>query len=188
MTNFLGLLTMTTTINLTVIFATLMTPILSGAMEIRQEEFRYAMNATRDITGTTFVITDLPPRAGKLATVDCQLPPVNFQLGSAVLAPEEAENLMAGLRKCGITKNTPLAVTGHCCTLGPEQINRDLSLKRARSVAGLLGDWGFAVAEVAGKGSQAPVTSDSQQLYLNRRVEITAVSQKDEVNPAPQGR
>ena len=81
---------------------------------------------------------------------------VHFQLGSAVVAPAEAESLMTGLRKCGITKNTPLVVTGHTCPLGPEQINQDLSLQRAKAVAGLLRDWGFTVAEVAGRGSRPP--------------------------------
>jgi len=179
---------MTTTINLTVIFATLMTPILSGAMEIRQEEFRYAMNATRDIIGTTFVITDLPHRAGRLATVDCQPPPVNFQLGSAVLAPEEAENLMAGLRQCGLNNNIPLLVTGHTCTLGPEQINQDLALKRAKAVANLLLDSGFTVVETEGHGSRNPLTTDPQQLHLNRRVEITTVAPDNDIVPASQGR
>jgi outer membrane protein OmpA-like peptidoglycan-associated protein len=174
-------------IRLTIIILTLLTPIRSGALEIRQEMYRYAMRVTQDVFCATFVITDLP-RPGRLAMANCQLPSVHFQLGSAVLTLAEAEPLMAGLRKCRITPNTPLAVTGHSCRLGPEQINRDLSLQRARSVAGLLRDWGFTVAEVAGRGSQAPVTTDPQQLYLNRRVEVTADSRKDEVNPASQGR
>ena len=174
-------------IRLTIIILTLLMPIRSGALEIRQELYRYAMRVTQDVFCSTFMITDLP-RPGRGAMVGCQLPTAHFQLDSAVLTPAEAEFLIAGLKRCRITPNTPLAVTGHSCPLGPEQINRDLSLKRARSVAGLLGDWGFAVAEVAGKGSQAPETTDPQQLYLNRRVEITAVSRKVEVNPASQGR
>ncbi|MHB8810636.1 MAG: OmpA family protein [Desulfobulbaceae bacterium] len=188
MANFFNPSTTTKTISLTVIIATLMTPILSGAMEIRQEEFRYAMNVAQDIACTTFVITDMPSSAGRRTTIVMQPPPIQFRLGSAVLATEEAENLMTWLRKGAITKNTPLVVTGHSCPLGPEQLNQTLSLQRAMAVATLLRDWGFTVADVRGKGSQAPVTTDPRQLFLNRRVEITAASQDHEVNPVFQGR
>lgn len=188
MANFLNPSTMTKTISLTVIIAALMTPILSDAMEIRQEEFRYTMNVAQDIACTTFVITDMPSSAGRLTTIVMQPPPIQFRLGNAVLATEEAENLMTWLRKGAITKNTPLVVTGHSCPLGPEQLNQTLSLQRAKAVATLLRNWGFFVADVRGKGSQTPVTTDPRQLFLNRRVEITPVKNKDAVNPTSQGR
>ncbi|MHB1350310.1 MAG: OmpA family protein [Desulfobulbaceae bacterium] len=178
----------TTKICLTVIILTLLAPVRSGALEIRQEVFWFAIPEVQGVSATTFVITDMPSRAGRLATVVCQPPSIQFRLGSAVLAPEEAENLMTWLRKCVITKNTALVVTGHSCPLGPEQINQTLSLQRAKAVATLLRDWGFTVADVRGKGSLAQVTTDPRQLFLNRRVEITAVSRKDEVNPVSQGR
>ena len=188
MANFFNPSTTTKTISLTVIITTLMTPILSGAMEIRQEEFRYAMNMAQDIACTTFVITDMPSSAGGLTTIVMQPPPIQFRLGSAVLAPEEEENLMTWLRKCAITKNTPLVVTGHTCPLGTEHLNQNLSLQRARAVADLLLERGFTVAEVAGQGSRSPLTTDPQQYYLNRRVEITPVSDKNDNSPSSRGR
>jgi outer membrane protein OmpA-like peptidoglycan-associated protein len=174
-------------LHLTVIIAILHTPYMASAMEIRQEEFRYAMNLAQDIACITFVITDRP-NPGRLAAAGCQSPVIHFPLGSADLDPAEADTLIAGLRACGITKSTPLVVTGHTCSLGLENFNQNLSLKRARAVAGLLRDSGFTVEKVAGKGSMAPVTTDPQQLYLNRRVEITSVTHQDAVNPAFQGR
>ncbi|MHB1349774.1 MAG: OmpA family protein [Desulfobulbaceae bacterium] len=174
-------------LHLTAIIAILQTPNLVSAMDIRQEEFRYTMNLAQDIACNTFVIIDQPnPR--RLATVGCQTAVIHFPFGSAVLASEEAETLMAGLRACRMTKNTPLVVTGHACSLGSENFNQDLSLKRARSVAGLLHDCGYTVAEVTGKGSVVPMTTDPQRLHLNRRVEITPVAHQDAINPAPQGR
>jgi outer membrane protein OmpA-like peptidoglycan-associated protein len=174
-------------LHLTAIITILLTPYWADSMEIRQEEFRYAMSPARDITCTAFVIIDQPnPR--RLAAVGCQTAVIHFPLGSADLDPAEADTLMAGLRACGITKSSPLVVTGHTCSLGLENFNQDLSLKRARAVAGPLRDSGFTVEKVAGKGSMAPVTTDPQQLYLNRRVEITPVTHQDAVNPAFQGR
>jgi len=174
-------------LNLTVIIAILQTSYLASAMEIRQEEFRYTMNLAQDIACTTFVITDWP-NPERLAPVGCKTPVIRFPLGSAVLAPAEAENLMTTLRQCRINKNTPLVVTGHTCSLGSENFNHSLSLQRAMAVAGLLKDCGFSVAEVAGKGSLTPMTTDPQQLFLNRRVEIAPVVHQDAGNPAFQGR
>jgi outer membrane protein OmpA-like peptidoglycan-associated protein len=184
---FFDALNMKALLHLTAIIAILHAPYMASAMEIRQEEFRYTMNLAQDIACNTFVITD-QPNPSRLATVGCQTPVIHFPLGSAVLASAEAETLMAGLRACRMTKNTPLLVTGHACSLGSENFNQDLSLKRARSVAGLLQDCGYTVAEVTGKGSLAPMTTDPQQLYLNRRVEITPVAHQDAVSPVFQGR
>lgn len=174
-------------LHLTAIIAILLTPYWADSMEIRQEEFRYAMSPAQDITCTTFVIIDRPPPR-RLAAAGCQLPVIHFPLGSADLYPAGADTLIAGLRECGITKSTPLVVTGHTCSLGLENFNQDLSLKRAGAVADLLRDYGFTVEKVAGKGSMAPVTTDPQRLYLNRRVEITPVAHQDAVSPAFQGR
>jgi outer membrane protein OmpA-like peptidoglycan-associated protein len=171
----------------TILTALVLLPKLATATEIRQEEFRYAMNLAQDIACTTFVITDMP-RSGKLAVSGCQPPMVHFQLGSAVVTPAEVESFMTGLRTCAITKNTPLVVTGHTCPLGTEQLNQTLSLQRAKAVATFLRNLGFTVAGVDGRGFQAPVTTVPRQLFLNRRAEITAVSHEHDVTPVSQGR
>jgi outer membrane protein OmpA-like peptidoglycan-associated protein len=171
----------------TMLTALVLLPKLATATEIRQEEFRYAMNLAQDVACTTFVITDMP-RSGKLAVVGCRPPMVHFHLGSAFVASAEAESLMTGLRTCRFNKNTPLIVTGHSCIIGPEQINQELSLQRAKAVAGLLLASGFTVTEVSGRGSGNPLTNDSEQFYLNRRVEISPASDKNENSPASRGR
>jgi len=66
-----------------------------------------------------------------------------------------------------------LQVTGHACQLGPEQFNKTLALRRAKTVGRFLQDHGFAVATVLGKGSGQPVTDDPKEYFKNRRVEIT---------------
>ena len=177
----------TTKICLTVIILTLLAPIRSGALEIRQEEFRYVMSLAQDVACKTFVITD-QPRTVRMAVAGCRPPMAHFQLGSAVVVPAEAESLMTELRMCGISSSTPLVVTGHTCIVGPEQINQELSLQRAKAVADLLLASGFTVAEVAGRGSLNPMITDPEQFYQNRRVEISPASDKNDNSPTFRGR
>jgi outer membrane protein OmpA-like peptidoglycan-associated protein len=113
---------------------------------------------------------------------------IHFQMGSAVIIPAEAESFMSGLRACCFNKNTPLIVTGHTCIVGSEQINQELSLQRAKAVADLLLASGFTVVEVSGRGSCSPLTTDPEQFYLNRRVEISPASDKNDNSPASRGR
>ncbi|MFZ5798862.1 MAG: OmpA family protein [Thermodesulfobacteriota bacterium] len=171
----------------TILTALVLLPKLATATEIRQEEFRYAMSLAQEVACKTFVITD-QPRSGRLAVVGCQPPMVHFHLGSAVVASAEAESLMTRLRTCRFNKNTPLIVTGHSCIIGPEQINQELSLQRAKAVADLLLAHGFTVAEASGRGSGSPLTTDPEQYSLNRRVEISPVSDQDDNSPASRGR
>ncbi|MHB8788459.1 MAG: OmpA family protein [Desulfobulbaceae bacterium] len=171
----------------TILTALVLLPKLATATEIRQEESRYAMNLAQDVACTTFVITD-QPRTARLAVAGCRPPMVHFQLGSAVVVPAEAESFMSGLRTCRFKKNTPLVVTGHTCIVGSEQINQELSLQRAKAVADLLLASGFTVAEVSGRGSLNPMTTDPEQFYKNRRVEISPASDKNDNSPASRGR
>lgn len=171
----------------TILTALVLLPKLATAMEIRQEPYRFFMPMTRDISWTTYVITD-QPRSGRLASAGCRPPMVHFPLGSAVVVPAEAESFMTGLRMCGISLNTRLVVTGHTCIVGPEQINQELSLQRAKAVADLLLAHGFTVTEVSGRGSGSPLTTDPEQYSLNRRVEISPVSDLDDNSPASRGR
>ena len=150
---------------------TLLIPITSGAIEIRQELFSFRMAMTRDVTTDTFVISE-GSQFKKNPAISCRLSLVYFELGSAALSPVAAETLLSDMKRWEGIQKDPLRIIGHACQLGPEKLNQTLSLQRAKTVADFLRNRGFNVATVQGKGSQHPVTHYSQEFYKNRRVEI----------------
>ncbi|HIP40584.1 MAG TPA: OmpA family protein [Desulfocapsa sulfexigens] len=165
---------------------------------IKQEPYTYQMDVTQTVTTDTFVIiegsrsntrTDTKAYSKKdkslaiekkdtstsrKALATAVLSTCLFQFDSPVLIPSEIDKTLSILSKKNL-QNTPLAVTGYTCSLGPKKYNQALSLQRAKAVADLLRRHDFTVATVQGKGSQNPVTNDPQQFRLNRRVTIQAV-------------
>jgi len=111
-----------------------------------------------------------------------------IQFNSAIPAPAEISRVLTGLKRRGISSDMPLTITGHACELGKDQYNQALSLRRAKAVADLLLASGFTVAEVSGRGSRSPLTTDPEQYSLNRRVEISPASDKNDNSPASRGR
>ena len=156
---------------LSVLVATLLIPMTSGSMEIRQEPYTYRMAMTQDVTTDTFVIKERS-QSKVIPVISCRLSPVYFELGNAILFPVAAEILLLDMKRCGGMQKNSLRVIGHACQLGSKNLNQTLSLQRAKTVADFLRNRGFTVVTVQGKGSQHPVTHDSQEFYKNRRVEI----------------
>ena len=112
------------------------------------------------------------------ATMDsCPMPAVLFPLGSTEPEPGQTDQLISGLRHCQVNPITPLAVTGHTCSLGTEAANLRLSRQRAERVASLLRDRGYTVATVSGKGATEPVSTNPTKRHLNRRVTLIPVDQ-----------
>jgi outer membrane protein OmpA-like peptidoglycan-associated protein len=143
------------------------------AVEIRQELYEFQMNITQNTTCTTFVIKEVPG-TNSVPTQSYNLPKIHFELGSAVLSPVAAQQLLASMNSHEIAHNTPLIITGHSCELGTEQSNLMLSRQRAVAVVNFLGSQGFTATTLQAKGEADPTTTNTQQLYKNRRVEITA--------------
>ncbi len=144
----------------------------SGAVEIRQEPYLFQTTMTRNVTSDTFVISE-QQKIHKLPIITMQIPLVYFELGSAVLAPASAATILSGLQRAGISRKTPLSVTGYTCVRGTTFRNNELSSERATTVAGFLRDHGFTVATAEGMGASRPITRKPEELYKNRRVEIT---------------
>jgi outer membrane protein OmpA-like peptidoglycan-associated protein len=167
-----------------ILLTVLLMPSLSNTMEIRQGSYRYQMSMARDITCITFVIGDFDEPVHRVAAV-CRSILVHFQLGSAVLTSVEAKSILSRLKACGITRSTPLVITGYTCKLGPDQLNQTLSLQRARAVADFLQNHGFAAAAVQGRGSQHSLTDNPDDFYKNRRVEIQVLASEDKITTAP---
>ncbi|HEY8604953.1 OmpA family protein [Tsuneonella suprasediminis] len=99
-----------------------------------------------------------------------------FAFDDSNLAEEQAQRLKemaSALRKVGIAGCT---VNGHADSIGTEQYNQQLSLRRAEAVRGALVAGGLSAGHVTavGKGSSQPIesngTADGRQ--ENRRVVI----------------
>ncbi len=152
----------------------LLSPILSGAIEVRQELYNFRTAMIRDVTTDTFVICE-HSQLKISAAISCRLSLVYFELNSAILSPTAAETLLSDLTRSRGMQENPLQVTGHTCQLGSEKLNQTLSLQRAKTVADFLQNHDFTVTAVQGKGSQHPITHDPQSFKKNRRVEITTL-------------
>lgn len=150
------------------------------------------MAVTQNVTCETFVINEnssAHQKPGNLSFSTGSKPfTLYFQFNSAVPAPAEMSSLLNRLKRRGFSPDIPLNITGHACELGKDQYNQALSLRRARTVADLLLTSGFTVAEVSGRGFRNPLTTDPEQYSLNRRVEISPASDKNDNSPAFRGR
>lgn len=162
---------MTNRSSLLFLTAILLVPTWLYSTEIRQDVYRFQMDITMDVSCTTFVIDDYSPLK-IMPQVHCSLPIVYFELGSALLSSAAAAMVLNGLKDCGISRQEPLAVIGHSCELGREQLNLTLSWQRAEAIASLLQENGFTVALILGRGSQESLTQDQALSSHNRRVEI----------------
>ena len=152
--------------------ALLLTPTMPEAVVIRQELYRFQMTMTQNVTSNTFLICDQHQLQEK-PVIGIRLILIHFELGSALLSAAGAETLLSGLQQHGITGESPLAVIGYTCMLGPDKFNQRLSLKRAESVADFLRVHGFVVTHVQGQGPRNPITYNLQEFYKNRRVQIS---------------
>ena len=138
---------------------------------------RLAVSDTFLITETSGSIRQACAEKATNADLPCSLPVILFPLGNAEPEPGQTEQLITGLRHCQVSPTTPLAVTGHTCSLGTEVTNLRISRLRAEQVATLLRDRGYTVATVSGKGATDPVSTNSTKRYLNRRVTLVPVDQ-----------
>ena len=138
---------------------------------------RLAVSDTFLITGTSGSIRQACAKDAIDADTPCVLPMILFPLGSSEPEPGEIDRLLTGLRHCQVSPTTPLAVTGHTCSLGTEATNLRLSRLRAEQVATLLRDRGYTLVTVSGKGATDPVSTNPSKRHLNRRVTLARVDQ-----------
>ena len=155
------------------ISAILLPPVATRATEIRQELYEFQMKITQKITCITFVITETP-RINRVQRKSYHFPKIHFELGSTVLSPIAAETLLESMKRHRIAHHTPLVITGYSCELGSEQYNLMLSHQRAVAVVNFLESQGFSMTTLQAKGEADPITTDQQELFKNRRVEITS--------------
>ena len=158
---------------------------LGEDLEIRQQIYRYQMPFAQVVSAETFVIstaskqtpaktlisekfTQAVPAPGPLFSNPIL---VHFKIDGAEIVPEEQTKLLSQIHEIGLPQDTPLAVTGFTCTMGPAEFNAWLSEKRAKAVAGFLEKAGYTVAKIEGKGATDLVSE--HYAPMNRRVEVT---------------
>ena len=98
---------------------------------------------------------------------EIQLTSLQFDFGSELLSRHERSKFDGLL--VGLSKQSTFGLKGYTCTIGTDDYNERLSIRRANHVAGIMKSNGFDVVTVEGKGKCCPVSTDKR---LNRRVEI----------------
>lgn len=96
---------------------------------------------------------------------------VFFPFGSAVLDSKKEELNIKAYAEAAKAAGVKLRVVGYADTVGPEEYNKELSLQRAETVAGMLRANGAEVVSATGQGE----SSDYSTKYLNRRAIIEIV-------------
>ena len=101
---------------------------------------------------------------------------IGFEFDSAAIRPTSAtviRDLYAGLSQ---DRAAGIVIVGHSSSEGAADYNRDLSQRRAQSVASALVALGIDPAQISatGRGEDAPIASNSDEAgrSLNRRVEV----------------
>ena len=132
--------------------------------------------------GKPFILPEEDVRAQAGAALDAlPKPPVRFILyfrhDSADLTEKSRARLPEVIRTIRERAPVDVSVVGHTDTLGDRPYNYALSLKRARTVAGLLAGNGLdvSVIDITSHGKDNPIvpTGDQVSEPRNRRVEVT---------------
>ena len=110
------------------------------------------------------------------APVTIELRGANFDFDMAVIRPEDTEHLdqsVATLKEWGDGK---VEVAGHTDSIGTEEYNQGLSVRRANAVRNYLTGKGIAADRliVRGYGETQPVADNATRAgrFMNRRVEL----------------
>jgi outer membrane protein OmpA-like peptidoglycan-associated protein len=102
---------------------------------------------------------------------------IHFKSGSADMTPESLRQMTDVLEAVRVRKSTDIIVSGHTDTVGSDEYNQQLSLRRAKAVASVLLSQGVPRDSIEityhGKGNPLIPTADGVSEPRNRRVEIT---------------
>lgn len=105
---------------------------------------------------------------GDESSVNAEPVIIQFGFNEDRITPTQEEEILQAVERIK-TSEGEVTVVGHTCDLGSKTLNDRLSLARAERVAAILKEHGIVVAEVVGKGSCCPRSTDRR---LNRRVEV----------------
>lgn len=152
-------------------------PDVAGPGRAVEIDVRLASPSKPLITGVRFA-QGCRPAADLLAAGKLVTQAIRFETGSDVVLPESAPILRQVAAWLIAHPEARLRVTGHTDDVGSPAANRDLSKRRAASVARVLGgEFGIGAArfEADGLGDTAPIAKNSgpEGRAMNRRVEFT---------------
>lgn len=101
-------------------------------------------------------------------------PLAHFELNKAQLSPKGKSYLIrvADILKANNDKISSLTVVGHTDQSGPEKLNKNLSVERAKSVAAFLKTRGIASNKIQMQGKASTELISTTELAPNRRAEL----------------
>lgn len=106
-----------------------------------------------------------------------------FDIDSATLRPAATENLADLADILQKYEDTNILLEGHTDSSGPEDYNMNLSERRARSVAGYLGEHGVDMRRMSVQwyGEMQPIADNetAEGRQLNRRVEVAIMANEE---------
>ena len=144
---------------------------------LKEEAERYASDARSRLEGALSKVVETKETA---RGVIVNLPDILFASGRSTLVPQAREVLS---RVAGILLVTPeiqLSIEGHTDSTGGDNLNQQLSEKRAVAVAEYLAESGVSadIMSTAGFGKTQPIADNNSAAgrQQNRRVEIVIVS------------
>lgn len=131
-------------------------PIYSFPIRFSQKAISEGQESAPTIIHNERVTTLSQPKSSLLEII-------NFKFNSAVLSDNAKEQL-----DVIASTSRPVKVKGYTCSIGPEEYNQKLSLKRAHAVSHYLVRKGASIYELKGLGESTEFKSKQK----NRRVEI----------------
>jgi OOP family OmpA-OmpF porin len=127
------------------------------------------------------------PAPAEIAAIEPQREPINiaekagFDFDQAVLRAEDKQRLDAAVAQMKtLPEDATIQVTGYTDSVGTEEYNRDLSMRRAQAAQEYLVSNGVALNRIviSGMGESNPIASNdtADGRAMNRRVEVVAES------------
>ncbi len=108
---------------------------------------------------------------------------INFEESSIVFRSSAYPRLQRVIALAATCPDSRISITGHTDASGPEPLNQQLSLERARAVGDYLTSGGIDENRllISGRGSLAPVADNATRYgrSLNRRIEIALMPWQD---------
>ncbi len=112
------------------------------------------------------------PNLGNIRVDD----PVLFETGSAIIAPAFEPLLGQALALMALRPSVTLTIVGHTDSVGPDDFNLDLSIRRAEAVITWLTERGVEPDRLTaeGRGETEPIETNDTPLgrALNRRIQV----------------
>ncbi len=127
------------------------------------------------------------PAPAEIAAIEPQREPINiseragFDFDQAVLRAEDKQRLDAAVAQLKtMPEDATIQVTGYTDSIGSEEYNRDLSMRRAQAARDYLVSNGVTENRIvlSGMGESNPIASNdtAEGRAMNRRVEVAAES------------